>query len=337
MREGVGRVRRCPCTPRGGGGCGRGGRRVVGQTAPSVPAFANRRAADTHAHPHAVTHPDADANAHPTPTPTPTPELFPSALTERMISNPRLAAPPDRGDDRRPVGGAAAVRPAVSLDRMARGRRRHPALHGGLCGHAAQGCRAGPRGARLYFVQWASEWKAVYVPPARRERHCGGQGPARLQRRRVPKYSSYFRRVPDRFAPHNLYTNLADLRKLSAAVGASPARSSRNGSSPRHPLEQRPQGGSITVSYPANTITYRYNRKANTYRRTVSVEGEQRDASNGKQIAPKNVVVMLVNSRRSTMARQEPPGGRHHRQRQGGSRRTARRSRAPGRRTSRTA
>ena len=108
------------------------------------------------------------------------------------------------------------------------------------------------------------------------------------------RYSSYFRRVPDRFAPHNLYSNLANLRSCPPPSGrARPARAEVE----VRPdiLEQRPQGGSITVSYPANTITYRYNRKANTYRRTVSVEGEQRDASNGKRIAPKNVVVMLVN------------------------------------------
>jgi hypothetical protein len=48
------------------------------------------------------------------------------------------------------------------------------------------------------------------------------------------------------------------------------------------------------VSYPANTITYKYNRDANTYRRSVSVEGTQRDASSGKRIAPKNVIVMLM-------------------------------------------
>ena len=49
------------------------------------------------------------------------------------------------------------------------------------------------------------------------------------------------------------------------------------------------------MSYPANKITYRYNRKAYTYRRSVSVEGSQVDASSGKRVAPKNVIVMLVN------------------------------------------
>jgi len=109
------------------------------------------------------------------------------------------------------------------------------------------------------------------------------------------RYNAYFRRVTDRFAPHNLYSNLVNLRKLSAAVGAEPGPLEAKWKfAPDIPLEQRPEGGSITVSYPANTITYRYNREANTYRRSVSVEGTQRDAANGKRIAPKNVIVMLM-------------------------------------------
>ena len=156
------------------------------------------------------------------------------------------------------------------------------------------------RSARLYFVQWASEWKAVYVhaggsPQALATLAAKGRGQLVYNADQF-RYGAYFRRVSDRFAPHNLYTTLANLRKLSAAVGAEPGPLEQKWKfAPDIPLEQRPQGGSITVSYPANTITYRYNRKANTYRRTVSVEGEQRDASNGKRIAPKNVVVMLVN------------------------------------------
>ena len=134
------------------------------------------------------------------------------------------------------------------------------------------------RSARLYFLQWASEWRAVYV-------HAGGSPQAMQTLARKGhgqlvynadqfRWGVYFRRIPDRFAPHNLYSNLVNLRKLSAAVGAKPGPMKAKWKfGPDIPLEQRPQGGSITVSYPANTITYRYNRKSNTYRRSVSVEG----------------------------------------------------------------
>ena len=63
---------------------------------------------------------------------------------------------------------------------------------------------------------------------------------------------------------------------------------------PDAPLEQRPKGGKIVVPYLANMITYSYDRKTNTYPRTVSVEGKQFDAGRKPKvrIAPKNVVVM---------------------------------------------
>ena len=69
------------------------------------------------------------------------------------------------------------------------------------------------RSARLYFVQWASEWKAVYVhaggsPQALRTLATKGHGQLVYNADEF-RYSSYFRRSRDRFAPHNLYSSLA--------------------------------------------------------------------------------------------------------------------------------
>jgi hypothetical protein len=160
--------------------------------------------------------------------------------------------------------------------------------------------QVGPvRSARQYYIAWAAEWRAVYVhaggsPQALATLAAKGRGQYVYNADEF-RYNAYFGRVTDRFAPHNLYSTLANLRKLSAAAGAEPGPMEAKWKfAPDIPLEQRPEGGSITVSYPANTITYRYNREANTYRRSVSVEGSQRDASNGKRIAPKNVIVMLM-------------------------------------------
>ena len=63
---------------------------------------------------------------------------------------------------------------------------------------------------------------------------------------------------------------------------------------PDAPLEARPYGGSITVRYPYNTITYSYDRATNTYLRSVSGEKKQTDAADGIRIAPKNVIVMRM-------------------------------------------
>ncbi len=105
----------------------------------------------------------------------------------------------------------------------------------------------------------------------------------------------YFHRSRDRYAPHNVYTDGKTLRKLAKVLKA------KDGTyepvwvfAPDAPLEARPYGGSIKASYPANTITYRYARSTNTYRRSVSGEGKQYDAADGERIEPKNVVVMYV-------------------------------------------
>ena len=46
--------------------------------------------------------------------------------------------------------------------------------------------------------------------------------------------------------------------------------------------------------YYANTITYKYDRKTNTYLRSVTGEKKQTDAADDQRIAPKNVIVMRM-------------------------------------------
>ena len=101
--------------------------------------------------------------------------------------------------------------------------------------------------------------------------------------------------MASRFAPHNLYTDGKQLDRLAKRVGA------KAGDyrpiwqfGPDLPLEQRPVGGKISFAYPTSSIRYDYDRTSNTYLRTVSVEGKQKDAATKKRVAPKNVVVMLM-------------------------------------------
>ena len=136
------------------------------------------------------------------------------------------------------------------------------------------------RSARLYFVQWASEWKAVYVhaggsPQALATLAAKGRGQLVYNADEF-RYAAYFRRSPGPLrAAQPVLQPGQPAEAVGRCRGRSPARSKPKWKfAPDIPLEQRPQGGSITVSYPANTITYRYNRKANTYRRSVSVEGD---------------------------------------------------------------
>ena len=156
------------------------------------------------------------------------------------------------------------------------------------------------RSSRYYYIAWAAEWHAVYA-------HSGGS-PQALDTLRAKgsgqwvyngdefRYGGrYFHRITQRPPPHNVYTDGQTLRKLGNVLGAKDGPYQAAWSfAPDAPLYARPFGGSISMSYPANTISYSYDRASNTYLRSVTGEGKEVDAATGKRVAPKNVVVMLM-------------------------------------------
>jgi hypothetical protein len=156
------------------------------------------------------------------------------------------------------------------------------------------------RSARQYYIAWAAEWKAVYA-------HVGGSPQAmqtlREQGRGQLVYNAdefrwggiYFHRTRDRFAPHNVYTSGKELWQLASRVGAknTTIKPAWRFATDKHFL-LRPEGTRITVAYSQNTITYRYDRRTNTYRRSVSGEKRQIDRGVDKPVAPKNVIVMTM-------------------------------------------
>jgi hypothetical protein len=178
--------------------------------------------------------------------------------------------------------------------------------------------RIGPvRSARLYFVRWAAEWKAVYL-------HSGGPPPLRAflagrQKLVLDVNGRATSRVGFRAAPHNLYTDGKRIRKF--AEQAKHATSKRLGYDPTAPgrlqpftdgaldADRGPDRGKLRVSYTSETVSYAYDRVSNTWLRYVDGR-EQHDAlatanrGNGKigagpRIAPTTVVVMVVPIRRS--------------------------------------
>ncbi len=235
----------------------------------------------------------------PSPTPEPTPTPVPAPLTGRMvppavaIRHPIAVMIDDLGPARPQSGFNSA---AVVWQAPAEG-----GIPRYMMIFQDQVPRdVGPvRSARHYYIAWAAEWRAVYV-------HAGGS-PLALQTLRQKgagqlvynadqfRYGSPFRRISTRYAPHNLYTDGKNLRRLANRVGA------KDGPmepawmfAPDAPLAQRPVGGRIQVSYPANRIKYTYDRKSNSYYRSVSREDKQVDAATDKRVHPKNVVVMLM-------------------------------------------
>jgi Protein of unknown function (DUF3048) N-terminal domain/Protein of unknown function (DUF3048) C-terminal domain len=237
----------------------------------------------------------------PPPTPVPTPVLVPAPLTGLLVS-------PD----------AALQRPiAVMVDDDVHARPQSGFNSASIVWHGpAEGgvprymmifqdrvpAGVGPvRSARQYFVEWASEWKAMYV-------HHGGspQAIATLSAKGAGQWvynadgfrwlGQFLWRTKDRFAPHNVYTDGANLRKLATRLHADDA--------PISPIwafgadasrSHRPTGGTITVTYPYETITYRYDAETNRYVRYINKSKDpQIDRDDGQIVAPANVVILRM-------------------------------------------
>lgn len=275
---------------------------ACGSTTPSQPAVASPAPAAT---------PSASASLSPTATPSPTVTPLPTATP---APTPVLVAAPLTG---LMVSPAAARRHpiAVMIDDLSAARPQsgfsaasivwQAPAEGGIPRYMMifgenQPTAVGPvRSARYYYIAWAAEWKAVYA-------HAGGS-PQALSTLRAQgngklvynadefAWGGYFHRVSSRFAPHNLYTDGQQLDRLAKRLGAKAGDYKPVWTfAPDAPLELRPVGGRISFAYSTSAIRYDYDRATNTYLRTVSVEGKQKDAATKKRVAPKNVVVMLM-------------------------------------------
>ena len=235
----------------------------------------------------------------PTATPLPTPLLVPAPLTGRLVT-PAVAA-------QHPIAvmidDLSAARPQSGLS-SASVVWQAPA-EGGIPRYMAifqetLPKNIGPvRSSRYYYITWAAEWRAVYA-------HAGGSPGAKATLKAKGngqyvynvdefRYSGTFFRITTRRPPHNLYTTGPKLRATGKHAGAKDQAYKPVWTfAPDAPLEARPYGGTISVTYPYNTIRYAYDRTTNTYLRSVIGEKKQTDAATGVRIAPKNVVVMRM-------------------------------------------
>jgi hypothetical protein len=244
----------------------------------------------------------------PLPTPTPAPSLVPAPLTGRLVT-PQAAL-------RHPI--------AVMIDDLSPARSQSGFNAASIVWQApAEGgiprymmvfqenipTDVGPvRSSRYYYIAWAAELKALYA-------HAGGS-PQALKTLREQgngqlvynadefRWGGSFRRSPlplniygkQRVGPHNLYTTGKQLRGIAKTVGAKDGPIEWPWTFARDAvLGYRPVGGRIEVTYGnVNAIRFDYDRKSNTYLRSVTGEKRQVDAATGKRVAPKNVIVMVV-------------------------------------------
>ena len=272
---------------------------VAATSSPSPSATASPSASAT-----ATASPTATPPPSPTPsptaTPTPTRALVPAPLTGRLVSpavakRHVVAVMIDDHPDARPQSGfndASVVWQAPAEGGIPRYM---------LWFQDSVPPSVGPvRSARLYFLAWAAEWNAVYAhvggsPQAMKLLREQGQGQLIYNADEFRWGGIYFHRTKDRFAPHNVYTSGKELYTLSRRLGAkSKVMKAAWRFAPDAGLAFRPEGGTITTVYPWNTITYRYDRATNTYRRSVAGEKRQTDRGRKAFVAPKNVIVMSM-------------------------------------------
>jgi hypothetical protein len=244
--------------------------------------------------------PGASATPSPTPTPVPTPVLVRAPLTGRLVT--------ERVAKQHPIAlmidDAPAARPqsgfnAASVVWQAPAEGGVPRYM--LVFQDQMPRDVGPvRSARAYFIAWAAEWKAVYghvggSPQAMATLRAKGNGQLVYNADAFRWEGIYYRRIKTRHAPHNVYSDAKSLQIMATRVGAKnePLKAVWRFASDA-PLEARPSGGIIRVVYPYNTITYRYDRTTNTYLRGVNGQSKQIDQADGRQVAPRNVIVMMM-------------------------------------------
>jgi hypothetical protein len=151
------------------------------------------------------------------------------------------------------------------------------------------------RSVRPYYVDLLLPFDASLA-------HAGGSGEglAKVKAMGVKDLDhgangSAFHRIAGRYAPHNLYTSMADLDRVSAARGYA---TSNVKSYPRKPEKAAAQvtarGINFTMSSPLYNVHYDYDQASNSYKRNEGGKPHT-DQRSGQQLTPKTVVAMSMN------------------------------------------
>jgi hypothetical protein len=148
------------------------------------------------------------------------------------------------------------------------------------------------RSARPYYVQWAFGFDAAYA-------HAGGSPDAlnlikSLGVKDLNHHSSYFWRVNNRTAPHNLYTSIAKMREYESQKGY--------GKPNFTPLARKAEAPSATptariidfnISSTNYNTHYDYDSASNSYKRTLAGKAHT-DEKTGAQLSPKVLVALVM-------------------------------------------
>jgi hypothetical protein len=249
----------------------------------------------------------------PTPVPTAVPTIPPTSAPPVATSDPITGAPAlARGAlQQRPIvvmiDNHPSSYPQSGLDKAAVvfealaefGLTRFMAIYAPGITPAAPSI--GPvRSARLYFVQWAMEFRGLYV-------HAGGAPQALEALQQTTSVvnvdalfrdrSIYFARISQRAAPHNLYTDSATLERALRDLAPQPFSDPNIGFlfKTDAPPDARPPSRRIEYFfiYREDPAGWTYDPATNSYLR-LRRGRPAIDAVTGQQLRVKNIVVMEV-------------------------------------------
>ena len=160
------------------------------------------------------------------------------------------------------------------------------------------------RSARLYYVQWAMGFEALYA-------HAGGSPQGLALAQSTDKIvnldalrrdgGAYFGRSRKRFAPHNLFTSSADLAAAAAKLKVADFNQPNIGFlfKADAPAAERPAAQSLSYFflYKQDSAGWSYDAATNSYLRLRRGK-PARDAASGEQLRTRNVVVIEVKQRK---------------------------------------
>lgn len=151
------------------------------------------------------------------------------------------------------------------------------------------------RSVRPYYVDWVHGFDAAIA-------HVGGSsdGLAKIKSDGVKDLDQFanpkpFKRVSNRYAPHNMYTSMAGLDELSQSKGFT---SSTFDSFPRKDDQPLAAPTAKTLNFNISGQIYNpqfdYDTATNSYKRSHSGK-PHKDEKSGEQLAPKVVIAAVIN------------------------------------------
>lgn len=149
------------------------------------------------------------------------------------------------------------------------------------------------RSARPYYIQWMLGFDAAYA-------HAGGSAEAlslinQWHVKDLQHHNSYFWRVNNRAAPHNLYTSIAKLREYEASKGFGKAVFTPLPRKDKATPAATPTARTINLNISSTNfnVHYDYDPASNSYKRSEGGAAHT-DEKSGVQISPQVVVALIM-------------------------------------------